>query len=165
MFTDEIWKDISGFEGYYKASNLGRIISLRSGKIMSTKKHLRGYPQINFSVNGKRSVIYIHRIIAETFLIKSNDKNTVDHKDENKKNNSVNNLSWCSQNDNIKMFHERRLSKNRIEKHMKLTKADVNHIRDEANKRNSSIKKISKGYGVKLNTVYKIVSRDIWKAI
>jgi hypothetical protein len=159
----ETWKDIKSYEGFYQASNLGRIKSVRSEKIMSVKKHSRDYPQINFHVNGVRKLLYVHRIIAETFLENSEKLKTVDHIDENKKNNSAINLKWCSQNENMIIFHSRRLEKKRMQKNMKLTEKDVNHIRIESFL--FKAKTLAKGYGVSRSCIDKIIAHDVWKAI
>ena len=163
--TVEIWKDIKGYEGYYQASNLGRIKSIRAKKIMSTEKHSRGYPQINFHVNGVRKILYIHRIIAETFLENNDKLKTVDHIDENKKNNSINNLKWCSQNENMNLFHSSIVAKKRIQKHMKLTERDVNHIRKERICFGVKAKDLAIGYKVSVALINKIVAYDVWKTI
>jgi len=163
--TVEHWKDIKGYEGVYQASNLGRIKSIRSKKIMSVKKHLRGYPQINFSVKGVRKILYVHRIIAETFLENDSNSNTVDHIDENKKNNNASNLQWCSHKENMNLFHSRRLRKKRIEKHMILSKKDVEHIRKEHICFGVNTKKLAAGYNVSLSLIYKIISFQLWKTV
>lgn len=158
----EEWRPIKGYEGLYLASNLGRIKSVRSGKVMSTKKHLRGYPQINFSVKGVRKILYIHRIIAETFLENTSNHKTVDHIDENKKNNKASNLQWCSHKENMTFFHARRVDKKRKEKHMVLSKKDVDHIRKEHACFAAKPKDIAKGYAVSLPLVYKIINFQLW---
>jgi len=163
--TVETWKDIKGYEGYYQASNLGRIKSVRSNKIMSVKKQSRGYPQINFHVNGVRKILYIHRIIAETFLQNNEKFKTVDHIDENKKNNSVLNLKWCSQNENMILFHSRRVEKKRMQKHMKLTEKDVNHIRKERICFGVKAKDLAISYRVSVALINKITAYDVWKTI
>lgn len=163
--TVEQWKEIKGYEGFYLASSFGRIKSVRSNKIMSVKKHLRGYPQINFSVKGVRKVLYVHRIIAETFLENDSNRNTVDHIDENKKNNKLNNLQWCSHKENITHFHSRRINKKRLEKHMRLTENDVNHIRKERFCFKAKVKDLAKGYGVSEPLIYKIISYSVWGSV
>lgn len=95
----EIWKDIAGYEGYYKVSNLGRVKSLNYRnkgyeQILKPKKHNKGYLQIQLMGNGNKTFT-IHRLVANAFLENPNNYPCVNHKDENKLNNHVDNLEWC----------------------------------------------------------------------
>lgn len=96
----EIWKDIKGYEGLYQISNLG--------KIKSNKKILKpyinkkdGYAYIGLHKNKNNKVLKIHRLVAQTFIDNPNNLPQVNHKDENKTNNSIDNLEWCSAKYNI----------------------------------------------------------------
>lgn len=101
----EIWKDIKGYEGLYQVSNLGRVKSFReSTKYGMQKEYILKPSLINsgyyvvtlYSPDKAKRKFQIHRLVAETFI--SNDKNLpcVNHKDENKTNNCVDNLEWCT---------------------------------------------------------------------
>lgn len=97
----EIWKDIIGYEGIYQVSNLGRVKSLnynRTGKekIMNSCKGGCGYLQICLSKEGKKKNYLVHRLVTQAFLDNPNTLSEVNHKDENKTNNCVDNLEWCS---------------------------------------------------------------------
>ena len=97
----EIWKDIEGYEGLYQVSNMGRIKSLgndktRKEKILSLKPKKKGYIMVTLYKNSKREYKYVHRLVAENFLPNPNDLPEVNHKDENKENNTVYNLEWCT---------------------------------------------------------------------
>lgn len=99
--TKEIWKDIEGYKNKYQISNIGRIKSLnylRTGKEKILKLHFDkdGYLILNLSKNGKLKCVKVHRLVAETFLENPKNYPCVNHKDENKENNNVNNLEWCS---------------------------------------------------------------------
>ena len=94
---NEIWKDVKGYEGLYQVSNLGRVKSRR--KIL---KPINGeYLKVGLSKKGTQKTIAIHRLVALTFLEKNKKFNFVNHKDENKHNNNVTNLEWCSNVYNI----------------------------------------------------------------
>lgn len=88
----EVWKDIKGYEGLYQVSNLGRVKSKR--KIL---KLIDGeYLKVGLSKNGIQKTIKVHRLVAEAFIPNYNNLPQVNHKDENKFNNKLDNLEWCS---------------------------------------------------------------------
>ena len=94
----ELWKDIDGYEGLYQVSNLGRIKSLRYGKerIMKPGKHPDGYFVVTLSQNNKKNYHKVHRLVAQMFLENPYNLPQVNHKNENKADNRVENLEWCS---------------------------------------------------------------------
>lgn len=92
---EEIWKEIENYEELYWVSNLGRVKSKR--KIL--KPINSEYLKVGLSKNGKETTKYIHRLVAETFLGKSDLQ--VNHKDENKHNNCVDNLEWITFKENM----------------------------------------------------------------
>lgn len=107
MFKEEreIWKDIEGFEGLYQVSNMGRVRSLDrvdlqgrrlKGKVLADKHNNRGYHTIDLCRDGNIEYKLIHRLVATVFLDKPDNLPQVNHKDENKENNAVSNLEWCS---------------------------------------------------------------------
>lgn len=102
----EIWKDIIGYEGLYQVSNLGRVKSLGNGKskkekILKQGTNSCGYYQIKLYQNGKYKTYKIHRLVAQTFLDNPNNYYSVNHRDENKQNNCIENLEWCTQEYNV----------------------------------------------------------------
>lgn len=109
--TQEIWKPIKGYEGYYEISNKGNVRSLnryilRKGhkkpvfwesKILKPHINLQGYYSVALSDkdhNRKRK--RINRLVAEAFIPNPDNLTRVNHKDENKTNNNVENLEWCT---------------------------------------------------------------------
>ena len=97
----EIWKDIEGYEGRYQVSNFGNVKSLNykhtgEEKIMQSCKDKIGYLHIKLFMNGKPKMYKVHRLVAQAFIPNSNNYPQVNHKDENKINNNVNNLEWCT---------------------------------------------------------------------
>lgn len=100
--TNEIWKDIKGYEGYYQASNFGRIKNIKTGRIL--KQMPQGKANrlfVGLSKDGKTERRQVSRIIAETFIPNPDNLPQVNHKDENTQNNKVDNLEWCDAKYNI----------------------------------------------------------------
>ena len=104
----EIWKIIEEYPDYM-ISNMGRVKSLERNvvkgngglykieeKILKSIKKRDGYLQINLSKEGKQKTCLIHRLVASTFLDNPNNFFEVNHIDEDKTNNRVDNLEWCS---------------------------------------------------------------------
>lgn len=112
----EIWKDIKEYEGYYKISNLGVVKSLarnvydkdgifqRAKKENIKKQNLSTdkYYLVTLSRDGKNKTISVHRLIAQTFIDNPNNYEEVNHIDTNRVNNSIENLEWCTHQQNIK---------------------------------------------------------------
>ena len=96
---EEIWKDIKGYEGLYQVSNLGRVKSLKFGKerILKPGRKKIGYLIVLlYDNNGICKWFRIHRLVAEAFIPNPNNLPEVNHKDEDKSNNRVSNLEWCT---------------------------------------------------------------------
>lgn len=101
-------KDIEGYPGY-KASSDGKIISYKRGKSKELKTYVKthGYLYVALSKDGKKHYLRLHRVIANTFIPNPEGLPEVNHKDEDKTNNRVNNLEWCTSHDN-KIYGTRR---------------------------------------------------------
>ena len=95
------WRDIKGYEGLYKVSNLGDIYSFNKKGFLNKQNDKQGYYQVTLSKNGKLKTKRIHRIVAETFIDNEFNLPEVNHKDKNKHNNRVDNLEWCSSKYNM----------------------------------------------------------------
>ena len=106
---EEIWKDVVGFEGKYEVSNFGNVRSLnwrgsKKTKNLSLRKINTGYLRVLLSENGKTHAFTVHRLVALAFLENPLKLDEVNHKDENKENNCVDNLEWCSHRYNTDYF-------------------------------------------------------------
>ena len=100
---EEVWKEIKGYENIYFVSNKGRIKSFQKGKCnyLKPKPSKTGYLIANLTKNGKRKWFYIHRLVLSAFCPIDNAENMqVNHKDENKTNNSLLNLEWVTPKEN-----------------------------------------------------------------
>ena len=105
MSEGEIWKDIDGYEGFYKVSSKGNIYSVVrkdsrgnkcGGRMLRPGCHIDGYLQVNLYKNGIAKRKPIHRLVAEAFIPNTNGFPQVNHRDEDKVNNNVENLEWCT---------------------------------------------------------------------
>ena len=97
----EVWKDIPVYDGIYEASTLGRIRSKVTGRLAHTFKSEKGYIVAKIFLNGQCKNEKIHRLVAMTFLPNPNNLPQVNHKDYNRANNNVDNLEWCTCEQNI----------------------------------------------------------------
>ena len=110
----EMWRSIKGYEGLYEISNKGRVKSLAryykafgyrkiiiEEKIMSPVESPQGYYQIGLSKEGAKKHVQIHRLVAQAFIPNPQSLPFINHKDENKKNNCVDNLEWCTPEYNV----------------------------------------------------------------
>lgn len=99
----EIWKDIKNYEGVYQVSNQGNVRRLLSGGRTKPLKNREGlYYTVSLSYSQYKKTYAVHRLVAETFLLRKPWETEVNHKDGNKHNNCVENLEWVTQQDNIK---------------------------------------------------------------
>lgn len=96
---EEEWKIIEGFERY-QISNLGRVKSYAQsnlGKLLTLSTDHKGYKVVSlYNDSGYRKTVKVHRLVAMAFLFNPNDYPEVNHKDEDKTNNCVDNLEWCT---------------------------------------------------------------------
>lgn len=99
----EIWIPIKGYEGRYSVSNFGNIASHRGGKyrILRLRTSPKGYPRVNLAKNGELKTFCVHALVAKHFLPNPNGLTEINHKDENKLNNMVENLEWCTRSYNV----------------------------------------------------------------
>lgn len=109
----EEWKDIEGYEGLYQVSNFGNVRSLdryikmknkwggvstvlKKGKKLKKWKYPNGYLFFPLHKNNICKQFLAHRLVANAFIINPDNLPVVNHKDENKENNTVENLEWCN---------------------------------------------------------------------
>lgn len=124
----EIWKDIEGYEGKYQVSNLGRV---RDTNYRNTHKTVirkpqttdGGYKYLRIQVNGVKQHFYIHILVYETFIGKIPEGMQVNHIDENKANNFVENLNLMTPEDNANHgTRNKRISESKLKHHPKAVK-------------------------------------------
>lgn len=109
----EAWLPIEGYEGLYEVSDKGRVRSMMrtvitnagleryvAGKLLSQKIEVGNYRRVSLSKNGKKKTFAVHRLVAMAFL--PNRKDTVNHKDGRPQNNNLENLEWCTAQENMR---------------------------------------------------------------
>lgn len=97
----EIWKDIKGYEGLYEVSNMGRVRSLNYNhtsevKELKGRKNRDGYLYVILWKDRKPQRKRVHRLVAEAFISNPEGLPCINHRDEVKTNNRVDNLEWCT---------------------------------------------------------------------
>lgn len=126
---NEIWKPVENYEGLYEVSNLGRIKSLERTvwnkgrgyyktvpeRILKPSNNGQGYLFVNLCKDGKMKNCRVHRLVGQAFIPNPNNLPQINHKDENKGNNMVENLEWCSSkyNNNYGTHNQRMAEKQR----------------------------------------------------
>jgi hypothetical protein len=175
-----MYTDIVGFDNY-AIDESGNVLS-KSRQIIDTKGHVymicerilkptvnkkSGYVFVGLRKDNKTYNLYVHRLVAETFIPNPNNYPTVNHKDGNKQNNSVENLEWCSYSDNNQHAYDTGLHKRGSAHYLsKLTEDDVIRIKSMYFVDNVSIPEICKQFqNVVRATIYDIINGESWKHI
>lgn len=177
---NEIWKDVVGYEGLYRASTLGRIKSLDTPYISSNGRSYPGHSKIlKYSLrsgyalvcllrNGIKKTFSVHRIIAIAFIPNPENKKEVNHKDMNRINNIVENLEWMTGLENIRHGFlnnpNRIIAKGSYHKMSKLNEKDVIRLR-ELKKKKVRIGDLEKMFGIKKFQINAICNGSAWKHV
>lgn len=165
----EEWTAVKGYEGLYEVSNFGNVKNSKTGKRLSLLNSGNGYLKVHLCKCGKVNRYWVHRLVAEAFISNFNNLPVVDHKDGNKRNNSVENLEWCTQKENSIRAWKNGLTpkppihtgENNIN-HV-LTKKQVLQIRSLYAEGLYSQRKIANKFGVSQTTIRLIVNDKAWK--
>ena len=104
-------KDIKNYEGLYGITSCGRVWSYKSGRFLKPADNGQGYYGVSLYKNGKSKTYKIHKLVADAYLSNPEGKTCVNHKDENKHNNSINNLEWMTSAENIEYSNYQRIGK------------------------------------------------------
>lgn len=168
----EIWKDIEGYEGLYRVSSIGRIMSSHRNKkgegwqFLCGYTDTKGYQRIGLYKNGLTINQKIHRLVARAFIPNPENKAEVNHKDSDKQNNDVENLEWATLVENMKHAYDNGLIPAMIGRRngrSKITEADVIIIRQMA--LTMDYKDIKKHFPINEATVHKIIKNKLWNHV
>ena len=162
----EIWKEIEGYEGLYEVSNTGKVRSLDryttgnrnrllKGKELRQRKNELNYCFVHLCKDGISKNTRVHRLVAQEFIPNPEDKPYINHKDANPMNNHVDNLEWCTQQENIQ--HAYKMGCFPVQ--AKITKEQVDYIRDKYIPYKYGAQKIADDLGINIMTVYDILHK------
>lgn len=128
----EKWKRIDGYENLYEVSNLGRIKSLYSNKILKPVIESSGYNQVTLVKNKQKKKYYIHRLVCLHFLENPHNFKEINHIDGNKSNNCIINLEWCNRQYNVN--HSVKILKRQLGKRIKVKCIETGQVFDSLTK-------------------------------
>lgn len=99
---NEVWMKIKETSYHYEISNLGNVRNSNTLKLLKTKDNSCGYKYVGIRINKRKNktMFFIHRLMALYFIENPNNYPCVNHIDGNKKNNSIDNLEWCTKSYN-----------------------------------------------------------------
>lgn len=141
--VEVVRKAVKGYEGYYEVDQFGRVYSVDriipvndngrnyskqlQAKQMKQSVNTNGYKMVSLTKDGKTKNLYVHRLVAEAFIQNEDELPMVNHKDEDKTNNFVENLEWCnaSYNRTYGKAVEKQAKKLRGKKHTEEHKAKI----------------------------------------
>jgi hypothetical protein len=165
MNNTEEWRDVLGFEGLYEVSSLGRVNSFARngtrGGILKREINRGGYVKVVLSKNDKTSTHVIHRLMAIAFF-GDNPRMQVNHKNGAKADNRIENLEWCTAQQNTLRAHRTGLASKRPgekNSNSKLTEIQVIEIFHAAGR----YRDIGAIHGITPENVYSIKNGKTWK--
>lgn len=95
----EEWREIEGYEGLYSVSNMGRVRNDKKELILQPR-NLNGYQRVALYKDKKPTDYFIHRLVAEAFILNPDNKPQINHRNEMKNDNRVENLEFCTPKEN-----------------------------------------------------------------
>ena len=170
---EEFWKDIPGYEGLYKISNLGNIISIhndyRPNKGERPIKNIKmkiGYLSVGLSKNFVKKRFYVHRLVMLAFCGECKDDEEVNHKDGNKANPSLENLEYITHSRNVQhgvsVLGKKFCGRIGVDNwNTRFTENQIFEIRKRITE-GEKHSKIARDYGVSSAAIYAIAKRKSW---
>ncbi len=181
MISIDVWKDVVGYEGLYEVSSKGEVRSVsayrpftvrnqttqryHSGKVLKPIFDGRGlYQQVTLSKEGVSRRFLIHRLVASAFIPNPNGLPEVNHKDENKTNNAIENLEWCDHKYNNNYGTKKDASKGENNSQSKFSEQMVKEARSifVPGDPQFGLTALSKKYGISRSHMCAILKRNRW---
>lgn len=163
----EEWRQIKDWEGIYEVSNLGNVKRVckasgtKTGFIkpwISTTK----YYVVSLTKNNTKKKYKVHRLVAQAFLMNQENKGDVNHIDNNRLNNNLSNLEWCTRKENMQHASRcGRMTKGEQQHNSKLKEHQVIEII----KSNLKPKELAAIYGVQDRHILRIKAGERWAHI
>jgi hypothetical protein len=179
----EEWRDIHGYEGKYQVSNFGNVRTLtriinehrrsytRRGKVLNKYYNKDGYYKVKL-YNGDSSFanLSVHRLVANVFIDNPNNYAEVNHIDGDPSNNHIDNIEWCSKEQNVKHAYATGLKRREnyvgeANKCSKLKEKDIVAMREEYATGTTSYNKLARKHNVVMGNVWSIVNRKTWSHV
>lgn len=163
MTTQRCSRKLIYQDNNYSIDTQGNVINERNNKPITWSVSEQGYARVFLHSKGIRKCYNVHRLVAESFIPKTIELNVVNHIDGNKLNNSVSNLEWVTNKENLEHAHKTGLVNNKGEKHpnSKLTWEEVRDIRLRASEGEMQ-KNLMREYGCSRATISQIVNNKSW---
>lgn len=176
--TDEVWRPVVGYEGFYEISTFGRVKRVRTNfkhenrphnesyeRILRPETSKDGYLRVDLSANGIARHKQVHRLVAEAFIQNPNNFPMINHKDEDRKNNHVSNLEWCDAKYNNNYGTRKQIGS--LHHGAKLTEDDVVFIRNNYRPRSKmfGLGAFANRFGVSKRAIAHVIHNESWKHI
>lgn len=163
----EIWRNITGYEGLYQISTLGRVKSFHNdGERILKLQISSGYYRVNLNKNGSNKNFRVHILVAKAFIPNPENKPVVNHKDLNTMNCRVDNLEWSTYSENTKHAWDNGATTSQRGVHnsqAKLTEEAVKYIRQNPDK--MTLKQLAEKFHMGTSSIHRAQLHQTYKDI
>lgn len=161
--VEEIWKDVVGYEGIYKVSNYGNLISVKKNKRMSLCQNL-GYPRVSLCNEGRKNNVNVHVMVMAAFVGKREEGIVINHINGIRSDNRLCNLEYCTQSHNCSWEFQsgRRSLKGEKNTQSKLTESQVLEIVEIRKVNKTPYRQLAPMYDVHFTCISNIFNGHNW---